>query len=775
MCRWTTPAPRPSVALLSGSTRTIERRPRTRVRDDDAPPLELVESKLAIPFTRKGIVPRPALVERLRASSSVPVVAVLAPPGYGKTTLLFQWAEADDRPFAWVSLDRRDNDPKVLLTYVAVALDRIEPLAPALYAAMSAPGASIREALVPRLGAALAAITRPLVLVLDDVHLLRDRDGADALTTLVEHLPAGSQMAIAGRGTESLPIGRLRADGRVLEMGTRDLALDVRDASSLVRSAGVQITRGQMRSLVDQTEGWPVGLYLAALSIKAGGRGPSSAAAFAGDDRFIADYIRSEFLENLSRTAVSFLTRTSVLDALSGSLCDAVLERSGSAKALRSMERKNLLLLPLDREGTWYRYHHLFRDLLRAELNRREPDLGATLLGRAAAWCEENGRPEDALEYAQEAGDAGRAARLLPSIMLPAHNDGRLTTIRTWLAWFADHDLIGRYPAVDALGAGVLALMGEAAEADRWIAAAKPAERGSLLPDGVTPYAALLAIVRAVMCAEGARRVEVDAAFARDQVPEESPWRATALLVHGIANLLTGRDVEAEVDLEDAIEVGERSGSPDTAAVALCELAMVAMARGKWGDALRDARRAASIVHRAHLEEYVTSAMVHAVRARLALHQGDLAGAHRDLVSAQRLRPRLTYALPWMAVQVRLELARAYLSLADRAGARTMVREADEIVRRRPDLGVLGGELDDVRRQIDSGPATPPGMSTLTTAELRLLPYLPTHLTFPEISERLFLSRHTIKTQAISIYRKLCVSSRSEAIQQARDLGLIGP
>ena len=254
MCRWTTPAPRPSVPLLSDSTRTIERRPRTRVRDDEAPPLELVESKLAIPFTRKGIVPRPALVERLMASSSVPVVAVLAPPGYGKTTLMFQWAEADDRPFAWVSLDRRDNDSKVLLTYVAVALDRIEPLAPAMYAAMSAPGASIRGALVPRLCAALAAMTQPLVLVLDDVHLLRDRDGADALTTLVEHLPAGSQMAIAGRGTESLPIGRLRADGRVLAMGAPDHALDVRDASSRVRSAGVQITRGQMRSLVDQTE-----------------------------------------------------------------------------------------------------------------------------------------------------------------------------------------------------------------------------------------------------------------------------------------------------------------------------------------------------------------------------------------------------------------------------------------------------------------------------------------------------------------------------------------
>ena len=664
--------------------------------------MELVESKLLSPFTRDGIVDRPALVKRLKASSHVPVVAIRAPPGYGKTTMLSLWARADPRPFAWVSLDRWDNDPKVLLTYVAVALDRIEPLGPAVYKALHSPGASIRGNLVPKLGAALAATTGPLVLVLDDVHLLHDREGIDAITMLADHLPGGSQMAIAGRGMDPLPIARLRAEGRVLEIGTSELSLGLRDATALIRQTGARIPSDQIKSLVDRTEGWAVGLYLAALSIEAEDPETSTSAAFGGDDRFIADYISSEFLANRSRSTVSFLTRTSVLETLSGPLCDAILERAGSATVLRSIERKNLLLLPLDRARNSYRYHHLLRDLLRTELRRREPGLEATLLARAAAWCEENGQLESALEYAQEAGDADRAARLLPSLLLPAHNQGRLATVRRWLAWFAEHGLMGRYPAVDALGGCVFAVTGEAAGADRWLAVAESTDAAFLLPDGVTPCTALLAFARAVMCADGVQRARLDAALAYDLVPELSPWRPTAVLVHGVTLLLTSLETEAEADFEDAIELSERLGSPDVAVIARCELAMIAMARDSWADVERHLRHASSLVRGAPLEEDVTSSMVYAIQARRAIRHGDQAAAHRDLIAAQRLCPRLTYGIPWLAVQVRLELARSYLSLADPAGARTLVREIDEIVHHRPDLGVLGLQLAHLRLQIES-------------------------------------------------------------------------
>lgn len=713
-------------------------------------------------------------------SIDTPVVSFLAPPGYGKTTLLHQWAEVERRRFAWLSLDAKDNDPVVLLTYVALALDRIEPLGPGVYEALASPRVSIGSTLVPRLGAAISATTRPLVLVVDDVHLLHDRDGADALMTLAEHLPAGSQLAIVGRDAPTIAIARLRADGRVLEIGRDDLALDALEAASLMRGVGVTLPREQLNHLVDRTEGWPVGLYLAALSFQADGPEPSNPASIAGADRSVADYFRSEFLKNLSRRTVAFLTRTSVLHTLSGPLCDAVLERTGSARTLESVARRNLLLLPLDPEGHRYRYHHLFREMLRADLERREPGIAPRLLRRAAGWCEEHGLTEDALDYAQDAGDADRAARLLPSVLLPAHNHGRLVTVRRWLDWFDERDLIEPYPTIAALGAGVLALMGDAIDAERWVAAAEPGadgpvivEGGPVLADGVTPAVALLAMVRATMLAHGTERLVHDAGLARERVPSGSPWRATALLVSGIAHLLTGDDAGADVDLLGAVEVGEVSGSADTVAVALCERAIIAMALERWSAAHLDAERARSIVRRAHLDEYVTSALVHAVTARMAIHDGDPAGAHKSLVRAQRARVRLTYAIPWLAVQVRLELARAYRSLADPAGARTVLREVDEIFRRRPDLGVLGAQLADIREQLESVPVGAPGMSTLTAAELRLFPYLSTYLTFPEIGERLFLSRHTVKTQAISIYRKLGVSSRREAIERARELGLI--
>ncbi len=741
--------------------RTVER-PRRATRSRASFPFEFVESKLARPFTRKGIVPRPGLVERLLSSVDTPVVSFLAPPGYGKTTVLHQWAEADGRRFAWVSLDRRDNDPAVLLAYLALALDRIEPLGPGVYEALASPGVSIGSTLVPRLGAAISATTQPLVLVVDDLHLLHDRDAVDALTTLAEHLPAGSQFAIAGRDAPAPAITRLRADGRVLEVGPDELALDAREAASLMRGVGVALPREQLNDLVDRTEGWPVGLYLAALSIQAGCPEPSSAAPIDGADRLVADYLRTELLRNLSRRTVAFLTRTSVLHTLSGPLCDAMLERTGSARTLESIAGRNLLLLPLDRDGHRYRYHHLFGEMLRAELERREPGVGRRLLRRAADWCEEHGLAEDALDYAQEAGDADRAARLLPAVLLPAHNHGRLGSVRRWLAWFDERDLIEPYPTIAALGAGVLALMGDAIEAERWVGAAEPdaggpviVEGGPVLADGVTPAVALLAMVRATMLAHGTERLVTDAGVARELVPSASPWRATALLMSGIAHLLTRDDAGADIDFLGAAEAGEVSGSADTVAVALCERAVLAMSRDQWSAAQLDAERARSVIRRAHLEEYVTSALVHAVTARMAIHVGDPAGAHKSLVRAQRARIRLTYAIPWLAVQVRLELARAYRSLADPAGARTMVREVDEIFRRRPDLGVLGAQLAEFREQLEHVPVGAVGVSTLTAAELRLFPYLSTYLTFPEIGERLFLSRHTIKTQAISIYRKL--------------------
>jgi LuxR family transcriptional regulator, maltose regulon positive regulatory protein len=351
---------------------------------------QILESKLRRPWLRPGIVARAALVDRLLASHRVPVVSVVAPAGYGKTTLLSQWAEQRGRT-AWVSLDERDNDPEILLACAAAALDRVEGIDPALLRTRWLGGPSIAATAVTRLAGAMSAMTEPVALVLDHLEQVSNQDCRDAIAELALHLPVGSQLAIATRSAPPLPMARLRAARDLVEVGADDLAMDASEACVLLEAAGVQIDDADQGQLIERTEGWPVGLYLAALAIKAGGPEENAGLRFSGDDRLMVDYLRSELLSRLSEGEVSFLTRTSVLERMCGPLCDSVLGASGSAARLAALEGSNLLLVALDRRAEWYRYHHLLQDLLGAELRRREPEVVPQLHLRAATWYEANG------------------------------------------------------------------------------------------------------------------------------------------------------------------------------------------------------------------------------------------------------------------------------------------------------------------------------------------------------------------------------------------------
>jgi LuxR family maltose regulon positive regulatory protein len=366
------------------------------------PSFELVESKLHPPRLRPGIVPRTALVERLLATPAAQIICVVGPAGYGKTTLLVQWANRSGRRVAWVTVDPHDNDPVVLLAYLAVALDRIQPIDPEIFHTLASPGSHVLATVVPRLVAAMSAMSKPVALVLDHVELLHDRACLDVVVELAVRLPGSSLLALASRTRPRLPLA-LRRQGRVVELDATDLAMDQSEARALLERAQVRLADEHAAELHRRTEGWPVGLYLAALALRAGAgiavEGDAEA-GFAGDDRLVADYLHAGLLGRLSGDEVAFLTRTAVLDRMCGPLCDAVVGTQGSAGVLRSMDRANLLLVPLDRRRQWYRYHHLFRDLLRAELGRREPELIRQLHVRAAAWFEANGLPETAIDHA---------------------------------------------------------------------------------------------------------------------------------------------------------------------------------------------------------------------------------------------------------------------------------------------------------------------------------------------------------------------------------------
>jgi LuxR family transcriptional regulator, maltose regulon positive regulatory protein len=737
------------------------------------PSFPILESKLTPAPTRPGLVPRVQLLDRLEATAGTPVVAICAPAGYGKTVLAAEWAERDRRPFVWLSVDPQDNDPAVLLTYLAVGLDRVEPIDPAVFSVLASRGASVGRSVLPRLGAALAGKALPVVVVLDDVHLLGDQQGLDALAVLVDHLPPGSQLVVTSRGEPPLPVARWRAEGRLAELGPADLAMSPAEAGSLLAAARAELPEGEVAELVRRTEGWPVALYLAALAHKAGGQRGTGGFAFTGDDRFLADYLQSELLAYLSPTEVQFLTRTAVLDRLSGPLCDAVLDTTGSAAVLASLERSNLLVIPLDRQREWYRYHPLFRELLRGELERSEPELVGELTLRAARWCQQQGLPEGAIGYAMDAGDADLVARNIEQAAIGVYRSGRLATVQAWLDWFDDHGLVQQYPAVAVLGAWVHALGGHAAAAERWADAAEQGSHEGMLPDGSASIEGWRALLRAKLCRHGVRQMRADAELALQLIPPGSLWRTPGQLLLGISHLLADDLGVADRLVAEAVEMAQDSGATVAASVALAERAILAIGRQDWDIAERLVEQARSVVANAHLEECVTSLVVYAAGVRVAINQGDLDQAEQDLARAQQLRPLATHALPYYVVQARLELTRAYLALADLAAARGVLREVDDLLRWLPDLGTLPRQASQLRAQLDQVRDQAIGATPLTAAELRLLPLLATHLTFREVGQRLYVSQHTVKSQALSIYRKLGVSSRGQAVQQLQEIDLL--
>ena len=738
------------------------------------PGFDLVKSKLRRPVLRPGTVIRSSLIDRLARDDTCPVVSVAAPAGYGKTTLLAQWAEHDGRAVAWVALDERDNDPKVLLSYVAAALDAVQPVGERVFEALASPASSIPGSVIPRLGSALASMTVPVVLVLDDVHMLHNRECRDALSVLADHVPDRSRLVLIGRSEPPLRIARLRAEGRILEVGPGDLALSRAEAAALLRAAELTLDEDEVAALHERTEGWPVGLYLAALYLREGGSVGTAAFSFRGDDRFVSEYLESEVLARISARHREFLTRTAVLERMSGSLCAAVLEDPRAAGTLLQLAESNQLLVPLDQRGQWYRYHHLFRDMLLAVLERLEPDLVQVLRRRAASWYLRNGRPEEALEYSMAAGNVNLAASLIAQLAVPARRQGRIATLLRWLGWLEARGEIEAYPMVMVLATLIYAWLGRSAEAERWALVMDSWPDGHQNGLGDPAVAAWAAAVRAFMGRHGITQMLADADEAVRAFPAAGIVSSAPALLQGIARILAGDLDGGDTALADAVVLGQQTGTLDIAAHALAERSLVAMARGQWDQAEDLAGHAGAALRRARAEDGYVAPLVCAVQARAALRRGNVSMARQQLVGAQRARPLLTYSVPHVAVQARIELARVHLALADTFAARTLMDEVDDILKRRPDLGTLIDEALELRTRISAELApSAEGASSLTAAELRVLPMLATHLSFPEIGAEMFLSPNTVKSQAASIYRKLGVSSRHQAVIRSRELGLL--
>ena len=741
-----------------------------RLRSSSArPSFDVVESKLRPPAARRGIVARTALVDRVAADIPPAVISVVAPAGYGKTTFLSQFAERRQSQVAWVSLDASDNDPAVLLTYIAMALDRVEAIDPRLFRALVSSGAGIE---VPRrLVAAMATMRNTVALVIDNLDAVTSRESLDALTALALGLPIGWNLAIGSRDVLPLPTARLRGAWRPRGDRGRRSGDGAERGGPLLLAAGVEFADAELAELVHRTEGWPVGLYLAALAVNAGGSPKGPGATLSGDDDYIGDYLRSEILDRVSPADASFLTQTSTLDRMCGPLCDAVLGITGSTATLDRLQRRNLLVIPLDRRREWYRYHQLFRDLLLSELRRNDPGVVPDLHRRAATWCEANGMPENALDHAQAAGDADTAARLLVQLCNPVWASGRNDTVRRWMEWFEANDLIGRHPEIAVCGALQFAVDGRPAAAERWADAAEAISVAGVLNDGST-IEGMVAYLRANLCRNGPEAMRRDAQVACRGLSPTSPFRCNMIQVEGLSHLLEGDLGRADAFLARAVDEADRLSMRPFAALLFADRASVAIERDDWAAAGTFAEQALTILRGGEFDGYWTSAFAYGLAARVAAARGDPEQGRQLVTRAARLRPLLTYALPVVSVRALLAMAHAYVALADPGGARAVLRQANDIFQQRPALGNLPQQADELRAKIETIRAESVGASSLTSAELRLVPLLQTHLSFREIGERLYVSRHTVKTQALSIYRRLGVSSRSAAIDRLHELGL---
>jgi LuxR family transcriptional regulator, maltose regulon positive regulatory protein len=709
----------------------------------------LLAAKHRPPPVRGRLVPRARLVRRLLGSSDLPVALLVAPPGYGKTTLLSQWARQDRRAFAWITLDDGDNAPGRLVAGIASALET---------------GANTLEDLL----SAIEARQRPFVLALDDAHVLRAPDAIRALAAIVEHLPAGSQLALATRHEPRMPVGRLRANRSVVELRSRDLAMTPSEAATLLRFAGVWLSAGDLAEVIRKTEGWAAGLYLAALAIREGADRPAAAAAFGGDHRLVADYLRDEVLDGLPRERITFMRCAAVLDSPSGAVCDAVLRRSGSGEVLASLERQNLLLFA--DAGDSYRYHFLLRDMLEAELRRSDPKLEMQLHRRAARWHADRGEPDHAVLHAVAAGDPGLAGEVLWPNFLRYVAHGRDAALAGWLGRFTDSQ-IADHPALALVAAGTRLVECDGGRVERWTAAAEGglagAHSASSLRGGV-------AVLRAAVDAGGLDRTRAQAACACDLLEPNDPWRTLSCFLMGAAHHLEGDREGARRLLEEGARHGAQA-APGFQALCLAQLALLALDEGDRAAASEHAARARSQVRRFGLEEQPLSALVLAVAATVQAEEGRVAEAKVDGRRAAALARRVggDFA-PWYAIEVRILLARTALRGAQTAEARSHLSAAAQLLRRSGGAGALGEWLRDGCARADSAAVSlVEERWSLTTAELRVLLLMPTHHSLPEIAARLSVSANTVKTHSRAVYRKLGASSRAEAVTQARSAGLI--
>jgi LuxR family transcriptional regulator, maltose regulon positive regulatory protein len=739
-----------------------------------SPHPELLWTKLVAPAPRAGLLPRAGLQSLLQSSLQAKLCLVGAPAGSGKTTLLAQWrAVAGGGRVAWVSLEESDNDPTRFWSYLVAALRTVEPgVGTVALEALRGPSVELERVVVPSLVNDLATVGAPLVQILDDYHLITDAICHQTLGWFLDHLPAEVHVVLSTRLDPPLPLARMRARGELAELRVGELQFTHEETAELLNgSMGLGLAAEDVARLAERTEGWAAGLVLAGLSLR--GRPDSSGfiAAFTGGDRHVADYLVAEVLERQPEELRGFLLRTSVLERLSGPLCDAVLETQGSAELLGELEASNLFVMPLDDRRQWYRYHQLFAQLLRLELGRRNPELVSVLHRRAAAWHRQAGNVDEAIGHASAAGEFAEAGALIARHWAAHWLGGQRATVARWLEGLPEAAIMAD-PPVALITAWSRGFRGASKqETERWLAAAEDGGYGGPPPDGMSSQAFGAALARATLIFDDMGRSAAAARRALELAgaqPAEFSWAGSAL---GQALYLSGQAAEARPWLEDLVSQVPGSVQPYAVVTALAVLSLIAADQDDPAAASL-ARRAVATAEAQAVNFEPLSGIVYLALGRALGRQEELAEAEVQLERALELFEvdsmglHRTYGL--------LVLASVRHGRGDLPGARVLVDQARELVEQSTDPGMLPSLLEQTEEALGSRPRRPVQMAApLTERELAVLRLLPTRLSMREIGRELYVSPNTVRSHVQAIYRKLQVSSRAEAVTNARQLGLL--
>jgi LuxR family maltose regulon positive regulatory protein len=726
------------------------------------------------PAARYGTIARQGPLGRLQSELRAKLVLVTAPAGWGKTSLLRDWCASAGAPAtAWLSVDQGDNDLTRFWAGVIAALRTVHPqLGADTLRMLRAPGDKTPDAALTPLINDLARLPGRLTLVIDDLHLITSDDIARWFRFLVDHLPPTLGLIAATRSDPALPLARMRARGELAELRADDLRFSESEAAQLLNGTlGLALPPAAVQALHRRTEGWAAGLYLAGLSLRGCDDPDPVIRGITGDSRQIVDYFAAEVMQDQSTRVRAFLLQTSILDRFSGPMCDAVTQTSGSQTLLEELERSQLFLVPLDTTRRWYRYHTLFAELLRRELDQSDPGIAQLLHRRASAWHREHGSATEAIEHALAAADLAEVRELIVAHWQRLLSEGFIETVDSWLARLPPSLVIedARLCLVKAHLAGHL---GRLDEVEPWLAAVETATPAGPYPDGPSTMESAADLLRAQsshLQGDLGRAESVSRRALELEEPRPSRWRSAALAMLGTSLFWLGRDAAAEPLLEQVADPTRPPDSNLASVWALGCLAAIAARQGDLDSCDRRLRQAARLAAAHDLGGHWTTATAVTTSAELLADRGRLREAEEAALQALTLARR---------VSARPETAHALLCLgriSAQAGnvddARARTKEAGDVIARCPDPGILAALLSSAGQKPGLPSASPhpsraghgPRPDGLTPREAEVLDLLADGLTNSEIAARLVLSVYTVERHLQNSYRKIGARNRADA------------